>query len=346
MQETIQFQMVENWKDLFTSFFQAHQARQVFVLVDSKTKKHCLPKIQEALPNGFQLITIPHGEVHKTLETCSLVWDKLSGKNADRKAILLNLGGGVVGDLGGFCAATYKRGIDFIQIPTTLLAMVDASLGGKTGIDFQGFKNQVGVFRQPLDVWVDPSFLQTLSETELISGFAEVVKHALIADVQSWQLLRKKELHQQAWKDLIPASLRIKQAVVQQDPFESGIRKTLNAGHTIGHAIETLLLQKGTPFPHGQCVAAGLIMESFIACKNGLLPENELAQIEEFIYAQFEILPIQKSWKTAIWKTILQDKKNESQQVRMALIGPIGNCSIDVVVSQDEVNEAVGYYLG
>lgn len=338
--------MVENWEDHLARYFQNHKASQIFVLVDSKTKRYCLPKVHQALPYGFHLITIPHGEAHKTLETCSLVWDKLTSKNAGRKALLLNLGGGLVGDLGGFCAATYKRGIDFIQIPTTLLAMVDASLGGKTGVDFQGFKNQVGAFRQPLDVWVDPSFLETLPETELLSGFAEVVKHSLIADAQSWQLLRKKELHRQIWNELIPASLRIKQAVVQQDPFETGIRKTLNAGHTIGHAIETLLLQKGTPFPHGQCVAAGLVMESFIAFKKGLLPENELAQIEEFIYAQFEILPIQKSWKTALWKTALQDKKNENQQVRMALIGPIGNCTIDVAVSQEEVNEAVGYYLG
>lgn len=338
--------MVENWADHLARFFQNHPARSVFVLVDSKTKKHCLPKIKPNLPKDFQLITIPQGEAHKTLETCSLVWAQLTKKNADRKALLLNLGGGVVGDLGGFCAATYKRGIDFIQIPTTLLAMVDASLGGKTGVDFQGFKNQIGAFQQPLDVWVDPSFLETLPETELISGFAEVVKHSLIADAQSWQLLRKRELHRQVWKELIPASLNIKQTVVQQDPFEKGIRKTLNAGHTIGHAVETLLLKKGTPFPHGQCVAAGLVMESFIACKKGLLPESELAQIEEFIYAQFEILPIQKSWKTALWKTSLQDKKNENQQIRMALIGPIGNCSIDVSVSQEEVNEAVGYYLG
>jgi 3-dehydroquinate synthase len=339
------FNLIENFDTFLPEFFQNRNPTSVFLLTDQKVKRHCLPILKNALPKGTNIITIRTGEEHKTLETCTLVWNELTKKNADRKALLLNLGGGVVGDLGGFAAAVYKRGIPFVQIPTTLLAMVDASLGGKTGVDFEGFKNQIGVFSQPEDVWVFPEFLKTLPETELLSGFAEVLKHALISDAVSWNFLRKRELENQNWKELIPASLSVKEAIVQADPFEKGERKKLNAGHTLGHALETYLLKKGTPKPHGYCVAAGLVMESSIAVERGLLEEKEMFQIEELVYSLFGSIPIQKSEIKNIVKLAAQDKKNEGGKVNLSLVGPIGTCQIDCFVSQQELFNGVSYYL-
>jgi len=339
------FQLLENPDSFLATFLENRKPTSLFVLTDQKTKKYCLPILKNSLPKETTFISIPSGEQFKTMETCGLVWKELTKKNADRKALLLNLGGGVIGDLGGFSAAVYKRGISFIQIPTTLLAMVDASLGGKTGIDFEGFKNHIGAFAQPEDVWVYPDFLETLPEIELLSGFAEVIKHALIADASAWNLLRKKEFQDQNWKELIPASLAVKEAIVKADPFERGERKKLNAGHTLGHALETYLLKKGRPMPHGHCVAAGLVMESSIAVERGFLEEKEMFQIEELVYALYGTIPIQKSEIGSIVKLSAQDKKNEGGNVNLSLIGPIGNCQIDYFASQAELTEGVKYYL-
>jgi len=346
MQIDASFELIENPSQNLPSWFAARKYTSVFVLTDQHTKRHCLPLLKEWLPSNIQIIQIPAGEIHKQLETCSLVWGKLTKKNADRKSILINLGGGVIGDLGGFCAAAYKRGISFVQIPTSLLAMVDASLGGKTGIDFEGFKNQIGAFAQPDAVWIYPPFLETLPEIELLSGFAEIIKHALIADAPAWHLLRKRELKKQDWKVLIPASLRVKQAIVQSDPFEKGERKKLNAGHTMGHALESYLMKQGNPLPHGHCVAAGLVMESRIAVEKGLLPENELIQMEELVYSLYGIIPFTKSDIPGIIKLSYQDKKNEGGIVKMALIGPIGECRVDQEASETEMKMALRYYLG
>ena len=339
------YQLLENLDSFLPEFLQKREATSLFLLTDQKVKRHCLPILKNSLPKETKIIAIPAGEQRKTLETCGLIWKELTRHNTDRKALLLNLGGGVVGDLGGFSAAVYKRGIPFIQIPTTLLAMVDASLGGKTGVDFEGFKNQIGAFSQPEDVWVYPDFLKTLPEVEILSGFAEVIKHALIADAQAWNILRKKELSNQNWNDLIPASLAVKEAIVQSDPFEKGERKKLNAGHTLGHALETYLLKKSNPMPHGHCVAAGLVMESSIAVERGFLEEREMFQIEELVYSLYGSIPIQKSEIKNIVKLAAQDKKNEGGKVNLSLIGPIGNCQTDFFATQQELVQGVSYYL-
>lgn len=340
------FDLVGNPLEFLSAWFAEHSFTSVFVLTDRNTRRHCLPLIKDALPAGANIVQIPAGEEHKTLDSCSAVWEKLTAKNADRKALLINLGGGVIGDLGGFCAAAYKRGISFVQMPTSLLAMVDASLGGKTGVDFGGFKNQIGAFAQPDAVWIHPPFLKTLPETELLSGFAEIIKHALIADASAWHLLRKKELKNQNWSELIPASLHVKKQIVENDPFEKGERKKLNAGHTLGHALESYLMKKGDPHPHGHCVAAGLVMEGRIAVEKGLLPENELIQIEELVYALYGIIPFTRPDIPAILRLCQQDKKNEAGKVRMALVGPIGNCTIDVEATEADIKMALRYYLG
>lgn len=243
---------------------------QLAVIADTETFQYCYPKISSYLPD-HQVIVIPADERHKHLGTCQLVWQKLTEAAFDRKGLVLDLGGGVVGDLGGFCAATYKRGIDFIQLPTTLLSQVDASVGGKLGIDFQGFKNHIGVFTQPKAVWVYPGFLDTLPPSEIRSGFAEVIKHALIADAGAWKSLLAWDRLPQDWNSIIPHSIHIKDKVVEADPTEKGLRKILNFGHTIGHAVETYFLDKGDRrLLHGEAIALGMIAETWLFLAKGL----------------------------------------------------------------------------
>lgn len=342
----INYTLIEDWNKTFQRLEEERPDSRIFILMDSGSKKYCLPILKPFLPKGTHIISIGSGEENKKLISCEKVWNILTSKKADRNSILINFGGGMIGDLGGFCAAVYKRGIDFIQIPTTLLAMVDACLGGKTGVDFQNFKNQIGAFQQPNDIWIDPNFLKTLPEKELLSGFAEVIKHGLIADVAIWNTIRKRDLEYQNWMQIIPEALAIKKSIVLEDPFEKGARKKLNAGHTIGHAIETHLLNRKSPSPHGHCIAAGLVMESFISMEKGYLPEPELIQIEELVYSYYGIVPVSLRDKKSIWNLALQDKKNQNAEVRMSLIGPIGNCQYEIPVTQNECDRAIEYYLG
>jgi 3-dehydroquinate synthase len=265
----------------------------------------------------------------------------------DRHALMINLGGGVIGDMGGFCAATYKRGINFIQIPTTLLSQVDASVGGKLGIDFQGFKNHLGVFTLPNTVLIDPIFLETLSEREKRSGFAEILKHCLIQDVNMWDQIRRKDLADQDLPDLIAHSVEIKKKVVAQDPSEKGLRKILNFGHTLGHALETFFLPQGKKrLFHGEAIATGMICESYIAYTRGLIDERTLEQIEEFIFSIYGKVDIDVADFDTIIGLTLQDKKNKGKEVRFSLINAAGSCLYDIVVTKNEMKKALEYYKG
>ena len=231
---------------------------KVAILVDENTKRDCLyklPKIENPL-----IIEIKSGEEYKNISTCNFIWEQLTINNFDRNSLLINLGGGVIGDMGGFCAVTYKRGLEFIHIPTTLLAMVDASVGGKLGIDFKGFKNQIGLFHNPKAVLISTEFLDTLDESELKSGFAEVIKHALILDNPLWLKLKNTTFTDLDWEDIINHSVQIKNKIILEDPFEKGERKKLNFGHTFGHAIESYYLEKGTPISHGEAIFMGMIL--------------------------------------------------------------------------------------
>lgn len=316
------------------------------VLVDQNTKKHCYESVKPLLP-AHKVIQIKAGEENKNLETCSYIWEQMTENELDRHSLLVNLGGGVIGDMGGFCAATYKRGIDFIQIPTTLLSQVDASVGGKLGIDFQGFKNHLGVFTLPNAVLIDKEFLKSLPERELRSGFAEIIKHCLIQDATKWKEIRILDLDQQNLGDLIQHSVEIKKKVVAADPTEKGLRKILNFGHTLGHAIETFFLDKGKKrLLHGEAIAAGMIAEAYIGFQKGMLNEDEMAQIEEFIYAVYGTVNIDSADFDTIIKLTQQDKKNRGKLVRASILKGIGDCAYDISLSKTDMKKALAYYSG
>lgn len=318
----------------------------IAVLTDDNTAQHCLPLIKEQLA-GFQphYITIPPGEKHKTLETCQHIWEQLFQAGAGRNWCLLNLGGGVIGDMGGFCAGTFKRGIDFIQIPTTLLSQVDASVGGKLGIDFYGVKNSIGLFRDPRAVWADARFFQTLSARELRSGFAEIIKHALIADVQQWQELQQiTHLENIDWSEWVARSVAIKQQIVQEDPHEKGIRKALNFGHTIGHAIESYFLETATPLLHGEAIAAGMICEAWLSAKQLGLSKPELTAITDYFLAIYGHQAIPENIDELLLSTMRQDKKNEDTRINFSLIPTAGKVAVNQTATEEEIVESLAYY--
>ncbi|AYQ32238.1 3-dehydroquinate synthase [Runella sp. SP2] len=329
------------------AYLSAHQYSKVVVIADTNTKKHCYAKVKPHLPK-HELIVVPAGEQHKTLATCEKIWGEMTKAQLDRHAVVFNLGGGVIGDMGGFCAATYKRGIDFVQIPTTLLSQVDASVGGKLGIDFQGFKNHLGVFTQPKNVLIDASFLSTLPYIELRSGFAEIVKHCLIADAAKWEEIRKKDFEEQNWNNLIAHSVEIKKKVVATDPTEKGLRKILNFGHTIGHAVETYFLSKPPKerLLHGEAIAAGMIMETYLAYRKKMVDLQTLEQVEEFIFSVFGKADVQFSDAPTVIALAQQDKKNRGGELRFSLLDGIGTCAYDVKVTPAEIQQAIAYYVG
>ncbi|MCB2408397.1 3-dehydroquinate synthase [Hymenobacter sp. BT178] len=317
---------------------------QVFVVVDTNTARHCYPLLEPYLPK-HKLVEIPVGEQYKTLATCELVWNELTESSADRFAVVVNLGGGVVTDLGGFCAATYKRGIRFVQVPTTLLAQVDASVGGKTGVDFLGFKNQIGVFQEPAAVFIDPQFLATLDARQLKSGYAEVVKHWLIADAQAFATQRQEGVLVQDWAPIIRSSVATKQQIVEADPLESGLRKMLNFGHTVGHALESyLLLQSGREILHGEAVAAGMVCETWLSAQRGLLSASEQESIETFLFSVFEKVQFVTLETDAIAQFALQDKKNSGSTINCTLLDGIGRAVYDQPVTVAEIAESLRYY--
>lgn len=329
---------------LLEAFLRENTYTQMAVLVDENTKKHCYPAVKPLLPR-HTLIQIRSGEERKHLDTCQQIWQRMTAAQLDRRALLINLGGGVIGDMGGFCAATYKRGVDFLQIPTTLLAQVDASVGGKLGIDFQGFKNHIGVFKDPVSVFVATDFLQTLPFAEIRSGFAEIIKHCLIADAQMWDIIRRRELDEQQWSELVPHSVRIKESVVAQDPTEKGWRKVLNFGHTIGHAVESYFLPKPKQkLLHGEAIAVGMIAEAYLSHRRKLLNEDSLAQIEEFIFSVYGRVRLQPADIELIAPLALQDKKNVGGKIQCVLLQNIGEPVIDHAISLREIKEALAFY--
>ena len=317
---------------------------QLSVIADTETFQYCYTKISSYLPD-HQCIVIPAGEHHKHLGTCQLVWQKLTEAAFDRKGLVLNLGGGVVGDLGGFCAATYKRGIDFIQLPTTLLSQVDASVGGKLGIDFQGFKNHIGVFTQPKSVWVYPGFLDTLPELEVRSGFAEVIKHALIADAEAWKALLASDQLPQDWNSIIPHSIAIKDKVVEADPTEKGLRKILNFGHTIGHAVETYFLDKGERrLLHGEAVALGMIAETWLSWQKGMINQLDYQVVADYLFKHYGKVPFATSEIADMSVLALQDKKNVDGKIMCTLLQRLGHASFDHPITLAEIHAALEGY--
>ena len=302
---------------------------KVAILVDENTKRDCLNKLSKA--DNSIIIEIKSGEENKNISTCNFIWQELTSHNFNRNSLMINLGGGVIGDMGGFCASTYNRGIEFIQIPTTLLAMVDASIGGKLGIDFSGLKNQIGLFTNPKSVLIYPDFLETLPLNQLKSGFAEVLKHALISDKNLWNEILNTPFKKLNWNEIISLSVEIKNKIVLSDPKEKGERKKLNFGHTFGHAIESFYLQKSTPVLHGQAIALGMLIEG----KMSNLSELEKVEITAFILSNFT-LPHNPA-KNQLIEFMKNDKKNSDEKINFTLLDGIGSCSINNLFSEDEL---------
>lgn len=315
-----------------------------FVLVDSMTREHCLPEfLEKSQLKPEAIIEIPAGETYKTIETCQRVWNELFLHQADRQSLIFNLGGGVVGDLGGFVASTYKRGIKFVQVPTTLLSQLDASIGGKVGVDFLSLKNALGVFNNPEAVFINPGFYSTLSDRQLKSGFAEALKHALIADRTMWDSIKKiTDLRNIDWDPFLEESLLIKKRIVENDPFERGPRKALNFGHTIGHAIEGVLLDSDMPLLHGEAVLLGMIAESKIGYEKGLIQEDELNEITDHLrqYVDFNF-DLRK--RDMIMNLVKGDKKNEGDKILCTLLSSIGQYAINQEISLREVEVGLTY---
>lgn len=318
------------------------------VVMDELTVIHCLPLI-EAYLTGLPVvkIVVPQGEPHKHLETCRYIWEEMFVGGVGRRWCCLNLGGGVVGDMGGFAAATFKRGIDVIQLPTTVLSQVDSSVGGKLGIDFYEVKNSIGLFRNPEAVWVDVNFLQTLAAREIRSGYAEIVKHALIADGEQWDRLRQiTDLGSVAWFDLIASSVVIKRDIVLLDPFERGLRKALNFGHTVGHAVESYFLDTEYRLLHGEAIAAGMIAESFLSTEAGLLDEAHLAEISDYLIATFGHHPIPLTSFPRLIELMRQDKKNESAEINFTFLQRPGTAVVNKTATVGVIERSLEFYNG
>lgn len=322
-----------------------NQYSKIFVLVDKNTKTHCLPFLEQKIAHPLEaIVEIPSGEQHKTISTCVKVWERLSDLGGDRKSLLINLGGGVLTDLGGFVAATFKRGIPFIHIPTTLLAMVDASVGGKTGVDLGALKNQIGVITPPQMVLVWPAFLKTLEARQVKSGYAEMLKHGLIQEAAYWNALRKTHAFTEAAH--IQKSIAIKQAVVFQDPTEKGLRKILNFGHTLGHAIESYCLENPAKkvLLHGEAIAIGMILEGYLSCELTGLPQAELQEIKDTFLYHFDRVDFDQSDIEAIVQLLQHDKKNSHGNINFVLLQAIGKAVADVKVPNSLYHKAFAYY--
>ena len=321
------------------------KASKVFVLVDENTKEHCLPIFHEKITHGYELLEVESGERNKTLATCTALWEELVSRKCDRSSVLINLGGGVIGDMGGFVAATYMRGIRFIQMPTTLLSQVDASVGGKLGVDFMGYKNIIGMFQDPDLVFIHTPFLQTLDSQELMSGFAEVIKHGLIQSKSLWETIKIKgtNLKPEEWTKVVTDSIKIKTKVVTEDPKEGGLRKILNFGHTIGHAIESHYLNTEKHLLHGEAVAKGMIAESYLSFKTNRISVIEMEEINSLLESIYKLPAITADDELSIMNRMLLDKKNKGGQKLFSLINGIGNCDYDVVVDDQLIKESLSF---
>jgi len=327
------------------AFISGSNFSSVIVLADENTQKHCLPLINNALKN-HEIIVIKSGEENKTIATCMEVWKKLSNANTDRKALLINLGGGVLCDTGGFIASAYMRGIDFVHIPTTLLSMCDSCIGGKLGVNIDGLKNHIGTFKNPIAIFIYPEFLKTLSGKNILSGFAEIIKHSLIGDKRFFKELCDCADYKKELEKFITHSIKIKTRIVNLDTYEKGIRKSLNFGHSIGHALESyfLLNHPENPIYHGEAVAMGMICESWLSYKRNFISNDELDQITTLILRYFPKIIFDKKDFEEIIGFIKKDKKNEFDKKLFTLLDGIGQFRVNENISNDEILQALDFY--
>lgn len=323
-----------------------HNYSKVFVLTDEHTSVHCLPVFQQMLDDfdQFDLIETSAGEECKTIDFCIGIWNTLIEFGADRKSLLINLGGGVITDMGGFIASTFKRGIDFINIPTSVLSQVDASVGGKTGIDLDHAKNMIGTFSLPVAVFIESEFLATLSSKEKLSGFAEMLKHGIIADKEYFHQLMGASA-EEITATMIHRSVVLKNEIVEQDPQEKGIRKILNFGHTIGHAVESYALAHDKyPITHGEAISVGMMCEAHLSVINSSLPESERDIIVATLRKFYPYYAVRKETIAELISLMRTDKKNENGQMLFSLLTAIGACTFNCPVSEEAIMESFTYY--
>jgi 3-dehydroquinate synthase len=323
------------------------KADRLFVLMDRTTQQLCWPVVSafECLKDARQIV-IEAGDTHKSLEAVGHVWSELQRMGATRHSLLINLGGGMVTDLGGFAASTFKRGIHLINIPTTLLAMVDASVGGKTGFNFGGLKNEIGVFRNASSVILDTVFLKTMDTANLLSGYAEMLKHGLIFRGSLEELLtfdiERPDL--QKLKRMVAESVEVKQRIVLEDPTEQGIRKALNLGHTVGHAFESLAMRSSSPVLHGYAVAWGLVCELYLSTVKTGFPVDRMRQVVRFIFDHYGRMPITCDDYPALLELMSHDKKNTAGRINFTLLGDVGDIRINQTATKEEIEEALDFY--
>lgn len=324
------------------------QHDKVFILTDEVTHELCLPLLKkDSLLKEAIEITIGATDIHKTLETLTSVWNALSTLGASRHSLLINLGGGMVTDLGGFAAATFKRGIPYINIPTTLLSMVDAAVGGKTGINFNGLKNEIGAFAPANCVLIETKFLRTLDSSNFFSGYAEMLKHGLISNTSHWAELLKfetNEINYDLLRELVGQSVQVKENIVDQDPYERGIRKALNLGHTVGHAFESLALAENRPVLHGYAVAWGIVCELYLSHMKTKFPKDKMRQTIQFIKDNYGVFMFDCKQYELLYEFMQHDKKNSSNEINFTLLEDIGNICINQTADKDTIFEMLDFY--
>ena len=371
--------MSQNLEEVLTAAVADCEKDRLFILTDETTKALCLPVVEGfGCLKGAQIITIGATDTHKTLDSLSHVWEALGEGGATRHSLLINLGGGMVTDLGGFAASTFKRGINYINIPTTLLSMVDASVGGKTGINFRGLKNEIGVFNNAATVILDTQFLKTLDAENILSGYAEMLKHGLIDSESHWGELVSFDFERNSeerignseerignseerignseerignsenswWMELqrmVEKSVAVKQRIVTEDPTEQGIRKALNLGHTAGHAFESFAL-KHQPILHGYAVAYGLVCELYLSCIKTGFPSDKMHQTVNFIHEHYGKMSITCDDYPQLMELMTHDKKNVAGIINFTLLGGIGDIRINQTATKDEIYEALDFY--
>lgn len=329
-------------------FFSSLDYDSLFVLTDENTLRLCFDRLRDCVPFSLcRLITIKAGDRNKTLDALANIWSNLSERGATRKSLLVNIGGGMVTDIGGFAASTFKRGIRYINIPTTLLSMVDASTGGKTGINFSGLKNEIGAFARPLLTLVSPLFLSTLPKKEFYSGYGEMIKHGLLSSMENWaELITIDEpcLCKDGFLPLIEKSVKVKLAVTEQDPYEKGLRKSLNFGHTVGHAFESLAMKRGEDIPHGYAVAWGLVCELYLSSVYKGFNVDVLRQTASYIKDHYGTSHLECKDYDMIYELMLHDKKNTRNGVNFTLLSDFGSPELDNYISYENIKEAFDFY--
>lgn len=338
----------KNLQSELQNFLQSVKYDKLFVLTDSNTLELCLPMLKEVPQlQGAPVITVEAGDTNKNIEQVTAIWMRLCNEGASRNSLLLNVGGGMITDMGGFVAATFKRGIHSVNVPTTLMASVDAAVGGKTGINFNGLKNEIGSFYPPLCVLIDSSFLKTLDRDNLLSGYAEMVKHALISNMETYRAILSFDLDRVDYtllNQMVAQSVAVKERIVEEDPKEMGIRKALNLGHTVGHAYESLSFRKERPVLHGHAVAAGLVSELYLSYKKCGFPMEILSQVVYYLKKYYPPFFFNCDDYEALYELMTHDKKNEGGIINFTLLSQVGEVQINQSVTKEKVLESFDFY--